>query len=50
MLGLYLVFKINGVLLRLRVLLDTARAYLRHELRFGKHASQEQIVEAGDTC
>jgi len=48
--GVYLVFKIAGVSSSLSQFLYSAKSYLLHEVRFGKHASKEQVMESGDMC
>jgi len=48
--GLYLIFKFSGVISKARQMVAIVRAYVLHELRYGKHASADQVMEVGDMC
>eukprot|EP01087_Luapelamoeba_hula_P023081 TRINITY_DN8435_c0_g1_i1.p1 TRINITY_DN8435_c0_g1~~TRINITY_DN8435_c0_g1_i1.p1 ORF type:complete len:351 (+),score=48.79 TRINITY_DN8435_c0_g1_i1:69-1055(+) len=48
--GMYVALKISSVVAHLSVLFAVVDAYFRHQVRFGTHASAEQIAEVGDMC
>eukprot|EP01137_Pigoraptor_chileana_P009765 Opistho-2@58490 len=48
--GLYLAFKITGVVEKTTQFWFSWRAFVRHELQYGQYATKEQIAEADNTC
>ncbi|EGC34450.1 hypothetical protein DICPUDRAFT_92220 [Dictyostelium purpureum] len=50
MIGLYLTIKLSSTIERVKLCFSTLRAFVLHEVLYGKKATSEQIMEAGDVC